>query len=990
MSKTLTEGKDEIAKLVKYFTTNRAEFVAPRVKEDHIRQCLIDPLFEALGWDVSNRDRVAPQYREVVPEPSLEDEDDKRSPDYAFRVGSQVKFYGEAKKLNLRIGRDPGPAKQIRRYGWASNLVLGILTDFEELAVYDCTKAPRPNDKANYRRIMLLKYTEYVDRWQELWDIFSREAVWSGAYDEYAASKRKKGSDQFDADFLRQLDKWRDKLARNIALRNAAITSEQLNAAVQLTIDRIVFLRMAEDRGLEPYQQLLKLCEKPSIFHRFMKDLCRKADDKYNSGLFHFHKEKDVSEEPDIVTPKIAVDDKILKPIIEGLYYENGSNYDFRLMPVEILGTVYERFLGKVIRLTPTHKAKIEKKPEARKAHGVYYTPDYIVNAIVEKTVGAMIEGQSPANLAGKNGKKAFRVLDMACGSGSFLLGAYRCLLEYHLKWYVDHPDQGKKAVYTDTATKATRLRIEEKKRILTTHIFGVDIDPQAVEVSKLSLLLKALEGENNTSLSQQRKLFEYQRALPNLSENIKCGNSLIGRDYHTTTLEFDEKESKAVRAFDWKSQFSKIIKAGGFDCIIGNPPYDVVEKDRKKASWPHTALLQYVRSGDEYKDALGGKLNLYRFFLIRGLKYLKTGGRLGMIVPLSLMADISTAGTRKRVFTSLVEVGADCVPQKDNVLKRVFRDAKLSTVVMAGVAPKGNVKNAPFTIRTYPWNSFNDPYKECEFRLSELAILDKDNLPIPLVDRDNWDLCRKVYGNPAVVRLGEVQGINITRGEINQTTYKEFITSNSRHTRMLKGVEVGRYRENTKLSQGEIQWLDERRFLKAEGPRSNTTLTRIATQRITGVDEKQRIVATIIGGPCYFADSTNSIDVGSDDEEQLKYLLGLLNSRLFQWRFKMTSTNNNVGTNELECMPYLKRDAGHAGRKKLVTLVQKMLSINAQNPGGRLAANKVKNDLNALNEEADALIYQMYGIDDEGIELIEGVINQAKESDGEAEDEEA
>ena len=168
-------------------------------------------------------------------------------------------------------------------------------------------------------------------------------------------------------------------------------------------------------------------------------------------------------------------------------------------MPVEILGTVYERFLGKVIRLTAGHQAKVEEKPEVRKAGGVYYTPAYIVDYIVQADGRPADRGQKPAATGRRQGRPPLRVLDMACGSGSFLLGAYQCLLDHCLKWYIDHkPETQKKAVCQDPRDGHWRLTIEEKKRILTTHVFGVDIDAQAVEVTKLSLLLKVLEGETD------------------------------------------------------------------------------------------------------------------------------------------------------------------------------------------------------------------------------------------------------------------------------------------------------------------------------------------------------------------------------------------------------------------------------------------------------------------------------------------------------------
>src|SRR3981081_4238084 len=143
--KTFDHGKEEVTKLCRYFTTNRQAFLAPGIKEAHIRQSLIDPFFEALGWDVRNKTRIAPQYREVIPEDSVDVEGQQRAPDYTFRVGSQARFYAEAKNCGTNIGTDPDSAFQLRRYGWSAKLVLSILTDFEELGVYDCTMRPSPS-----------------------------------------------------------------------------------------------------------------------------------------------------------------------------------------------------------------------------------------------------------------------------------------------------------------------------------------------------------------------------------------------------------------------------------------------------------------------------------------------------------------------------------------------------------------------------------------------------------------------------------------------------------------------------------------------------------------------------------------------------------------------------------------------------------------------------------------------------------------------------
>ena len=439
MNKTFEQGREEIVRLCASFDPQA--FHAPEVKEADVRQSLIDPFFEALGWDVHNKEQAALRLREVIPEESLEVEGQQKTPDYTFRMGQSVDFYVEAKKCAVDIGADAASAFQIRRYGWNARLGVSILTNFEQFAEYDCTQRPRPNDKPSHARIRYLEYKEYPDRWRELWDVFSREAVHSGAFDRYAASKRaKRGTSEVDSEFLKEIEGWRDELARNIALRNPQLSHDDLNRAVQLIVDRVVFLRMAEDRRLEPYGQLLNLCNADDVYPRFIETLCRDADEKYNSGLFHFRKEKETDEEPDRITPSLAVDDKVFKPIVQSLYFEHGSPYDFRIMPVEILGTVYERFLGKVIHLTGGHRARVEEKPEVRKAGGVYYTPAYIVDYIVEHTVGRQIQGRSPMQLAGlRNGKQPFRVLDMACGSGSFLLGAYQRLLGHCFDWYVEN-----------------------------------------------------------------------------------------------------------------------------------------------------------------------------------------------------------------------------------------------------------------------------------------------------------------------------------------------------------------------------------------------------------------------------------------------------------------------------------------------------------------------------------------------------------------------
>ena len=550
-----------IHELVERFAQHRDAYQSTSYNETQLRREFLDPFFKALGWDVDNEAGHAEAYKDVIHEDAIKVGGATKAPDYCFRIGGRRIFFLEAKKPAIDVKHDDNPAFQLRRYAWSAKLPLSILSDFEEFAVYDCRLKPNQRDKAAIGRTLFLTFEQYIDKWDEIAGIFSKQAVQKGSFDKYAESgRRKRGTAEVDAAFLTEIESWRDVLARNLALRNDDLNQRDLNFAVQRTIDRIIFLRMCEDRGVEPYGQLMGLLNGERVCRR-LRELFERADERYNSGLFHFHAEKGRVEPPDELTPALSLDDKPLKDIIRGLYYPE-SPYEFSVLPAEILGQVYEQFLGKVIRLTPAHKAVVEDKPEVKKAGGVYYTPAYIVDYIVAETVGKLCAGKKPNDVA------KLRVLDPACGSGSFLVGAYQFLLDWHRDWYLaDGPGRHVKKIYQGHGGQWF-LTTVEKKRILLNNIYGVDIDSQAVEVTKLSLLLKVLENENQESLERQLRLL-HERALPDLGSNIKCGNSLVGPDYYDDKqiLDNDEDEQLRINAFDWFAEFPKILKTTRLRC---------------------------------------------------------------------------------------------------------------------------------------------------------------------------------------------------------------------------------------------------------------------------------------------------------------------------------------------------------------------------------------------------------------------------------------
>src|SRR3990167_3544601 len=496
----MTPPKD-LSRLVDTFNRNIEAYKSGHYNEAQVRKEFIDPFFKLLGWDIDNEQGLAEAYKDVIHEDAIKVGGAAKAPDYCFRIGGTRKFFLEAKKPSVNLIDDISPAFQLRRYAWSARLPLSILTDFEELAVYDCRVKPVKTDKASTARTIYINYTEYSDRWDEIASIFSREAVLKGFFDKYAEShKAKKGTAGVDEAFLEEVESWRDTLARNIALRNPRLTQRELNFAVQMTIDRIIFLRICEDRGIEDYGRLQKLCDNTQVYRELCK-IFREADARYNSGIFHFQKEKDRPTPPDELTLNLKIYEDVLKDIFKGLYYPE-SPYEFSVLPADILGQVYEQFLGKVIRLISGHRAIVEYKPEVKKAGGVYYTPTYIVDYIVKNTVGKLLEGKKPGP---RGGVSKLKILDPACGSGSFLIGAYQYLLDWHRDRYVeDGPKKYRNVLHVQGPGGEWRLTTAERKRILLNNIYGVDIDPQAVEVTKLSLLLKVLEGESGETLNRQ------------------------------------------------------------------------------------------------------------------------------------------------------------------------------------------------------------------------------------------------------------------------------------------------------------------------------------------------------------------------------------------------------------------------------------------------------------------------------------------------------
>lgn len=627
-------ARKRVAELVERFKRNEADHLRTTYNETQARTEFITPLLEAFGWDVHNKAGLPLAFREVIEEATVEVGEEKlaKKPDYELRLARQRKLFVEAKKPSVRIDRDRAPAFQTRRYGYSASLPISIVTNFHQFAIYDCRPIPADTDEPHVARMTLISCEDFESRFDELWARLSREAVYSGAFDrQFEVDATRRGAEQFDDYFLRQVRTWRERLAIDIHANTAGLSAEELTYAVQIFLSRIVFLRICEDRGIEKYETLRKL-DAATAFDGLMAIL-RRADEFYDSGLFKLLDDERLG---------IRISDETLASIIRELYYPQ-SPYTFAVVETEVLGEIYEQFLGEVITVEDG-RVEIVSKPEVRESGGVVPTPSFIADRIVERTLGPAITGKSPAALEG------FTVADICCGSGIFLLSAYEYLLGHYLSWYVaDGPAKYAGRQIYEAGAGQWRLTFEEKRRILLAHLRGVDIDENAVEVAQFSLLLKLIEDESEAALSEYVRAHT-QPALPPLGDTIRCGNSLVSTvEWQAACGAMPAALRDKVNPFTWADEFPAEMAAGGFHIIVGNPPYIRIQN---MVAYSREEIAYYQREGSPYTTARQDNFDKYGLFIERSLSLARPDGRVGVIVPHKFMS-IQAGRALREVLTA-------------------------------------------------------------------------------------------------------------------------------------------------------------------------------------------------------------------------------------------------------------------------------------------------------------------------------------------------
>jgi type I restriction-modification system DNA methylase subunit len=692
-----------------------------------------------------------------------------------------------------------------------------------------------------------------------------------------------------------------------------------------MLIDRIVFLRIAEDRGIEKYGRLQGAASKANIYKKLVANFLD-ADKRYNSGLFHLLPQDSEDSDFDGLAQKLKISDSVLKPLIDGLYYPD-SPYEFSELPADVLGQVYERFLGKVITLKDG-VPEIELKPEVKKAGGVYYTPSYIVRYLVDATVGADLENSSVAEISGRGKRTSapYRVVDPACGSGSFLIEVYQKLLDWYLERYVSAEktySKGKDATIF-RGEKGWRLRIAERKRILIDHVYGVDIDPQAVEVTKLSLLLKVLEGENSDELARQMDLFK-DRVLPDLAKNIQCGNSLIGEEYEklypADMLDLDVRYS--INTFDWQKRFAEVFESGGgFDAVVGNPPYFGIDKTWGAGDHKTSALKAL------YPKIHTDKTDIYYYFLAKGVDI--SQGSVGFIVSRAFLEAVKAEKTRGYVSgnTGIIEVidfqnflvfeGVNITTAIVILSKR--KRPKQTRVVQVRDDIAISDRTEAFLTKSEKPSRFLVPRTSLTAAAWRLSNTDKAAL-YARIDKAGEPLSR-------LCKLGQGMqtGLNKVFGKKDAASIKAMGAKPKQVRRRARNVDIQRYHilprdehllylENEpsfeSLPSGVKRYLESERSgleKRAAYKRGNCEWWRYTWPLQKDLYQRPRIVCPYLATSNRFAIDMDFSYIGLTDttvifpsghKEDIKYICALLNSQLLDFRFQGIGKLKRVGIRE-------------------------------------------------------------------------------------------
>jgi type I restriction-modification system DNA methylase subunit len=946
---TKEEAKLKIAELVeKYQKLTPKEIKG--FNEAATKQGFIEPLFRALGWDFENTNEVSP-----------EENASNGRVDYAFKLNNVSQFYVEAKPLKADLNREDY-VKQAVSYSYARGVTWAILTDFESIRFFNALQN---------KPFISLSCIDYITKFDDIW-LLSKTATIT---DELNKQAREYGAMPpfipIEKRLFKQLSLWRESLFNEIYRYNEdkKLQREQVDSMIQKLFNRLIFMRTAEDRkieenGLRALLNQWKTGGSKGYLIKPLRALFVEYEGYYDSELFSHH----------LLDEDIFIDNESLQSVLEGLYEIPGSlaSYNFNDIDADVLGAVYEQYLGHIAEVVKQQVQKAQAKmalgietttftmtdkKERRKEHGIYYTPKIITDYIVKETVGKYLQENAgyPDKLLN------VKILDPACGSGSFLIRAYDELLKNRasiLGKPVDKLDQW------------------ERLPVLTNSIFGVDLDKQAVEVARLNLLLRSLA---------------HREPLPYLGNNIKNGNSLISGTDEELEKYFGAEWEKQ-RPFNWQDEFSGVMEKGGFDIVIGNPPYIRQEQ-----------LSQFKPLWQKEFECYNGAADIYIYFFERGLQLLREGGYLAYISPnkyfrsgygkklreylttkttieqiidfgdapvfdaitypsIIVLRKIPTSQNQTRIFTwnptehlekfsSVVASDSSTISQEELTAAGWHLESKSSLSLLAKLRKAGKPLGEYVNERFYYGikTGLNDAFVVNKQVRDNLLVEDASSSKLlkPLLrgkDIKRWGVS---FGEQYLIKIESSE--NATHPWSGKSVVEaENIFANT-YPAVFKWLNSSRKDLIDRADQGKYFW--ELRSCKYwhEFDQPNIVWGNLAVEPKFGFTQ----VGFCVSAPA-------SILVSNS-----KYLLGILNSRVTQYLVSQSAAERQGGYLEYKPM-YISPLAIPEQPKdeKISSIVDKILIAKSKDP---LA------DVTKLERQIDLLVYQLYKLTPEEIKIIEG-----------------
>ncbi|QQG40145.1 MAG: N-6 DNA methylase [Candidatus Aenigmatarchaeota archaeon] len=866
------EVRAQIKTLVEDFKANYTSYKSR--SEADIEQ-LVLRLFKILGWTDVN---------DVFQQVKTHRGEKRGRADFAFKINDRTVFFLEVKKMGVPLDKEAD--RQVISYALSQRIPFAVSTNFEELKLF-CVEAFDKKDQV----FRVFRYEDYSIK-DDLF-LLSKESFASGNTLKEAESEgRLKKRVTIDKPLLEDLMHIRSLVAGDI--EKSYPDKYELNERdeiIQRIIDRLIFIRRCEDVGMNPEGQTLEEIKHLSDEKAYpkLKQLFAKYNDVYDSGLFSIGTDNDCD--------RITIDGSIIHKLVGYLYESKNGQYiyNFDWIDADVLGQVYEQYLGKILAQTKSGKTKLKEGQAHRKEQGIYYTPTYIVNYIIKNTVGAKLKER-------KINVNDISILDPACGSGSFLIKAFDEMYNYR---------RGKGG--TDQRKFDTQGIYSIKTEILKNNIFGVDLDNKAVEIAKLNLLLKA--AENGRRLPKE------------LDAHVKRGNSII-----------DDEKVVGADAFRWESEFTDIVKQGGFDIIIGNPPYGAELKENER---------EYISR--KYETAKSYK-NTALVFIEKSMNLLKDGGYFGMIVPKSLAYSQAWKPCRdfiKKDMILLVDVS------------KAFEDVLLEQVIF--IIQKGSGKKSYIVENIDTGSKFT----------VDKSFIDKIDSLIVHDSREDFEVFKHLMSSPL-----QMKSVSKTSRGL---PLQKFITKKKTPYKIFRGVNISRYHLG-----------DSTDFLEKIDA-TNTKVKqllqpKIISQRIVAHVTRPKdhiIIMSALDGEGQLNVDTVENTTLTDKKYKLETILAIMNSELISWYAYRYIFGKAIRTMDFDDYYVGKIPLPHTSKSVETALTEKVSRINDLNKkvhqlGDKKTAETAKLDeeVKKTNAEIDELVYKIYGVTDAEKKTIKESLN--------------